>query len=286
MVSVACETAGIQLVSPKLLRSGENNVWRVNESAVVRIGRLGQLHAVRREVNIAKWLEAEGFPAVRLLRGVEQPIEIDGRPVSYWAALPPHRQGTIEHVALLLRQLHSLQVPNKFDPGMLQPFVRLRERIGECIVVAPDERVWLLEHLSKLEAAWAGLPEGLPPCVVHGDAWVGNVAVDNAGHAVMLDLERAAVGPPEWDLVSTAIKVSSFGWATDLEYQQFVSIYGSDVTAWTGFELLRDIRELRMATYLLQRAGADPDLVADAQFRVGCLRGLHGRRPWQWRSSD
>ncbi|PRY31701.1 phosphotransferase family enzyme [Umezawaea tangerina] len=45
---------------------------------------------------------------------------------------------------------------------------------------------------------------------MHGDAWVGNVVATDDGQVVVLDLERCSVGPPEWDLVSTAIKYTSF----------------------------------------------------------------------------
>ncbi|WP_245887492.1 phosphotransferase family protein [Umezawaea tangerina] len=72
------------------------------------------------------------------------------------------------------------------------------------------DRTWLSEHLESLQGRYANLPLGLPHCVVHGDAWVGNVVATDDGQVVVLDLERCSVGPPEWDLVSTAIKYTSF----------------------------------------------------------------------------
>jgi len=47
---------------------------------------------------------------------------------------------------------------------------------------------------------------------------------------VFLNLERVAVGAPEWDLVHTAIRYRSFGWIDLSEYQAFHTAYGHDVT--------------------------------------------------------
>lgn len=43
------------------------------------------------------------------------------------------------------------------------------------------------------------------------------------GEEVLLDLERCAIGPPEWDLISTAIKRTSFAWITDADYDDFAT---------------------------------------------------------------
>ena len=58
--------------------------------------------------------------------------------------------------------------------------------------------------------------------------------------------------------------------------------YGHDVTTWHGFELLRDIRELRMTCYLAQHTTEHPCTHSEAELRVACLRGDHGPRPWNW----
>lgn len=60
------------------------------------------------------------------------------------------------------------------------------------------------------------------------------------------------LGRPEWDLVHTAIKWTSFGMISEQQYAEFCAVYGHDVMAWEGFELLRDIREFRMTTMAVQ----------------------------------
>ena len=118
--------------------------------------------------------------------------------------------------------------------------------------------------------------------MVHGDAWAGNVVATDDGRVILLDLERCSIGPPEWDLVSTAVKYITYGLIGRAEYQPFCDAYGLDVTALSGFAVIRDIRELRMTCYVAQQAAADPSFQREARLRIGCLRGCCGHRPWPW----
>jgi aminoglycoside phosphotransferase (APT) family kinase protein len=117
---------------------------------------------------------------------------------------------------------------------------------------------------------------------VHGDAWGGNIVATDDGQTFLLDLERCSIGPPEWDLVSTAVRHTSFAWLPEPAYKSFCHRYGHDVITWPGYEILRDIRELRMALYRVQRAAEYPEEQGEAALRVACLRGRSGARPWAW----
>lgn len=99
----------------------------------------------------------------------------------------------------------------------------------------------------------------------------------------MMDLERFAIGPPEWDLVSTAVSARTTGAVTRVEYDEFCTVYGQDVTTRVGYEVLAAARELRMVTYAAQHAASNPRWAAQAQYRVDCLRGRCGPRPWPWK---
>ncbi len=66
-------------------------------------------------------------------------------------------------------------------------------------------------------------------------------------------------------------------------YDEFCQEYGSDVTEWEGFELLRDARELRITCWMAQLATENPQAQEQAALRVACLRGNHGARPWPWK---
>ncbi|MFD9701350.1 phosphotransferase family protein [Lentzea sp. NPDC059081] len=277
----ACAVAGLDPRGAEPIRLGENAIFRLPGGVVARISRPGQLAAARKEVHVARWLAGQHVPAVRALDLPHQPVLVGERAVTFWEELPAHRHGTPAEVAQAIRRLHGLPIPDGVPLGKLDPFVRLAERIDTATTLTADDRMWLRGHLEDLRSRHAELPQGLPSCVVHGDAWVGNV-VATEHETVLLDLERCAIGPPEWDLVSTTIKHTSFGWITSSDYQDFCRRYGHDVTTWPGFPLLRDIRELRMTCYVAQRAAQHPEARGEAQVRVDCLRGRAGSRPWAW----
>lgn len=281
VLAAACAEVGLDHTDAEPIRLGENALFRLPGGVVARIARPGQLAAATREVRIAQWLAEHEIPAVRALKDIAQPVLAAGRAVTFWEELPPHRHGTPAEVATAIRRLHDLPVPTDLPIGDLDPFVRLAERIDAATTLTDEDRTWLREHLVSLQTRYANLPPGLPRCVVHGDAWVGNVVATDDGQVVLLDLERCSVGPPEWDLVSTAIKHTSFDWITAEDYRDFCDRYGHDVYDWPGFDLLRDIRELRMASYVAQQAAENPDARAEASLRVSCLR-KHATRPWQW----
>jgi aminoglycoside phosphotransferase (APT) family kinase protein len=281
VLAEACAQIRIDSSGAEPIRLGENALFRLPGDVVARITRPGQLAAATREVLIAQWLAEHDVPAVRALKDIGQPVQVGDRAVTFWEELPPHRHGTPAEVATAIRRLHDLPVPSDVPFAALDPFVRLSERIDAARTLTGTDLNWLRECLASLQARYAELPAGLPHCVVHGDAWVGNVVATDDGQVVLLDLERCSVGPPEWDLVSTAIKHTSFNWITAEDYRDFCDRYGHDVIDWPGFELLRDIRELRMASYVAQRAAENPDARAEASLRVACLRG-HATRPWQW----
>ncbi|WP_405814658.1 aminoglycoside phosphotransferase family protein [Streptomyces sp. NBC_01390] len=77
----------------------------------------------------------------------------------------------------------------------MDPFVRIADRIEAARSVNANDQIWLLRRLDDLREAWRDLPPGLPQCVIHGDAWGGNVAVTANGD-VLMDFERCAYGPP------------------------------------------------------------------------------------------
>lgn len=66
---------------------------------------------------------------------------------------------------------------------------------------------------------------------MHGDAWAGNIAAAPDERVILLDLERCSVGPPEWDLVSCAVRHVAYGQSGTAAYKAFCGAYGRDVTA-------------------------------------------------------
>jgi hypothetical protein len=60
-------------------------------------------------------------------------------------------------------------------------------------------------------------------------------------------------------VVFIAIRRTSFRWLPERDYRDFCRRYGRDVTSWSGYGLLRDIRKLCMALYRVQRAAEHPE---------------------------
>lgn len=279
----ACASVGIDCEHAEPIRVGENAIYRLSHGIIVRISRRGQAAAATNEVQVARWLQANDVPAVRAL-AVDQPIVLDGCAATFWHELPAHRPGTPREVGATIRRLHNLPVPTEVELPPLAPFVRLQERIDAATTLSDNDRGWLRVQLHRLRTAYANLPMGLPHGVIHGDAWAGNVVTTESGQSVLLDLERCSIGPPEWDLVSTAVKFASYGHIDADEYAEFTDSYGHDVIAWEGFEILRDIRELRVTCYAAQRATEDRNAEPEAAKRIASIRGQRGPRPWtDWR---
>jgi hypothetical protein len=281
MLDDACAQVGISSVDAILLRDGENQVYRLPGKVVVRINKPGQESVAVREVFLGRWLNDNGLRAVDPL-AVTQPVVVAGHPVTFWHELPPHRPGTPAEVAKVLKQLHALPVPYELKEHTIAPFVRLNERIAAAQWLSDDDSNWLHNRLADLQARWDDRPIGLPDAVIHGDAWAGNI-VDVEGQGVtLMDLERCTVGPPEWDLTSTACRLTSYSTLTAAEYTEYCDAYGADVTRWAGFELFRDIRELRVTCFAAYVAQALSELRHNAHDRISSLRGRNGPRPWNW----
>ncbi|MFG2917581.1 phosphotransferase enzyme family protein [Kitasatospora sp. NPDC048298] len=278
----ACADAGLSADGAELIRLGENALWRLPDGVVARVARPGQWSAAVQEIAIARWLHECGLPVVRPLEMFSAPALVGNRPVTFWHELPPHRPGTGADMAPLLRRLHELPVPGHIDLGLLDPLVRLAERIDEAVTLDEHQRHWLRGYLADLQTAWDELPAGRPLCVVHGDAWGGNTAVTPT-ITYLLDFERSSRGRREYDLATMAAGFTSFGSVTAKQYHAICTAYGADVTEWPSYPVLRNIRELRVTCFALQLAAADPARHhAQAHYRLACIQGREGARPWGW----
>lgn len=279
VLPVVAAHVGTTADNAHLIRVGENAIYRLRSGVVARIARVDQLATAHKEIAVARWLAEVGMPAVRPIDDIDQPIVVHGHPVTFWHELPSHQPAGRVELAAVLRALHSLPRPT-FDLPQLDPFEHLADRIDGAAALGDSDREFLRNRLAELTTRYTSLPAGLPQCVVHGDAWPGNIARTEDGSLLVLDLERVAIGRPEWDLLHTAISYATVGALRDQEYQDFCRTYGLDVTGWPGYPVLRDIREIRLACFAAQIATDDPRQQQQATHRLACLRGDLGPRPW------
>jgi aminoglycoside phosphotransferase (APT) family kinase protein len=277
----ACALADVDPHGIEMLRLGDHAVFRIDGGRIVsRVGRSpDRLPSVRREVAVAGWLAAEEYPAARLVTEAEQPVIVEGHPVTFWEGLADGEKyaSTLE-MGELLRRLHELRPPS-FSLPTLRPFDMVARRLERAAI--PDRtRAYLGSLAHELAAEYDRLRFALPAGPLHGDFNVGNVLRDDAGHPKVIDLDGFVTGPREWDLMQTAMYYDSFGWHTEVEYAEFAEGYGFDVRQWSGYAVLRSVRELLMITWLSQNAGTNPRAAEEVEKRVESLRSGGSRRDW------
>jgi Ser/Thr protein kinase RdoA (MazF antagonist) len=277
----ACRAVGLDPSGARLMRLGSNAVYRLVGPVVVRVGRPGGSDEGGRIVDVARWLAVADYPAVRALE-VEQPVVVDGLAVTFWEAVSEDGDAyaPVRNVARLLVRLHSLTPPQGLKLPEFDAFDGIAHRLDTNGWLSEDDRAFLAARLRELRERYAGLEFTLPREVIHGDANIGNVLLDDHGEAVVIDLDGFADGPREWDLIQTAIFYDRFGWHTHEEYKAFVEVYGFDVMTWPGYPLLRDIRELHMVTWLIQGAADSQPAADEARKRITSLRTGSSRHSW------
>jgi aminoglycoside phosphotransferase (APT) family kinase protein len=278
----ACNTVGLDPTNATLIRLGTNAVFRLSSGPVIaRVARApGRPLIAEREVAVARWLDLAGVPAVHAV-DVPQPVEVDGRAVTFWDAVADRTEfGSTADLAGLLRQLHAQQQPPLNLPR-LDPLHRAAARIDRLTSIAASDRDFLRARCERLAPPLGALTYVLPNGVIHGDANVGNVLRKVDGRALLADLDGFAVGAREWDLVLTAMYYDSYGWHTREEYEVFATRYGYDLLSWPGYPVLRDVRELLMVTWLAQNAESNAEVVPELRKRLHALRTDADRRDWQ-----
>ncbi|WP_405799142.1 phosphotransferase enzyme family protein [Streptomyces sp. NBC_01506] len=279
----ACRRAGLDGDGARLIRLGENALFRLGaRPVVVRIARSTEyLDSARGEVAVSRWLAREGFPAVRVVDDLEQPVVVDGHPVTFWHLIEEEgRKASYGELGAILRDLHSLRLPASLSLLPYPVLDRTDRRIGAAAAIPADDRAFLRKRARELRGRVEELCFGSPKGPVHGDAHVQNLMVDRAGRVILIDLERFSYDHPEWDLMVTATEHHSLGWQTRQEYGAFVGAYGRDLRSWAGFATLRSLQEFNMTTWLMQNVSQSPETAAEYARRIASLRDEDAPRDW------
>ncbi|MEU8916694.1 aminoglycoside phosphotransferase family protein [Streptomyces nigrescens] len=277
----ACSVAGLRSDEADLLRLGENAIYALpHQNVVVRVARsdAGDIQEkVAKELSVARWLSSQGFPGIAPREDLPQPLQAEGRLVTFWEYIPPSRnEPGLTDLAMLLRELHTLPDPDFALPA-LDPFPTMWRRLEQAHGVKKQDVDFLSEACSHSEAAFHDVVAQHPTGLIHGDAHRGNLLGRGDG-VLLIDYEAVAVGPQGWDLLPTAIAVDRFALPRP-EYGAFCRNYGQDVTTSEGYEELRTVRELGMTTWLMQNAqsGAAAEEFA---IRMESLRKEDRERHW------
>ena len=279
---MACSQAGLSSDGAELLRLGENAIYQLaGAPIVVRIARSAdRLRRVEKELCIARWLAAANVPAVRVYEEIDQPLLVDGHPVSFWHAVTGGApEPAYADLARLLKAFHDLGDCPCDLPGF-DPLRTSESRLATADAVAADDRDFLRARCSDLNEQLPDLEFALPGGPIHGDAHTRNLLTDK-GQVVLLDFEAAMTGPREWDLLPPAIATERYGLAEE-HYQEFANAYGFDVRTWPGYPVLREIRQLTMTTWIMQNVVESPAAAAEFALRVASLRERDFDRAWNF----
>jgi hypothetical protein len=271
-LSDVCQQIGLDPTGATLLRFTNNAVYRLaGDQAVVRIvGSHGLRHRVEKVVRIAGWFAEYDVRTVRLLAGIEQPIKVGQHVATVWEVVPSGgHQPRGRDLGRLLSQIHELPPPT-FDLPVWDPLDDVRRRVDDAEALDDDDRQFLLACCERLEGTLADLRFELPTAVVHGDAHLGNL-ISSPDGPVLCDFDSTCVGPPEWDLTPVAVGVSRFGEPAGT-YQEIVRVYGWDVTRWAGFQVLREVRELKLITSVLPSVRSNPEVRPELMRRLDDFR--------------
>ncbi len=283
VMAAACRQAQLVSEGASLIRFGENALFGLASHPVIaRVARtVDYLPSVRNEVKVSRWLTRVGFPAARVVEDVEQPLIVDGCPVTFWHLIrESERKASYRELGTVLRELHSLRVPEGLELPAYDVFGRSDLRIETVPGIPDDDREFLHKRGGELRDRLSELHFDIPKGPVHGDAHWGNLMVDRSGQVVLIDFENFCFDYPEWDLMVPATEYDSMGWVGDADYTEFVEAYGLDLRAWSGFATLRAIQEFRMTTWLMQNVNENPDVANEYARRIASLRDDDAPRNW------
>ena len=277
----ACQRAGIDARAVELIRMGSNAVFRIGENLIARVAPSVRLLAnAEKQIEVARWLQSVGYPATRAT-AIDQPIEIADRVVTFWESVSLEtKYAPIRDVADLIKRLHELPAPAHIPLPELRPFGDTQDERPQFVGLPPADAQFLRTRIEWARETFPLLPFALPRGHIHGDANVGNVICDDRGHAVLIDLDSFALGAREWDLIQTALFFDRLGWHTEQEYREFVEVYGYDITEWSAYSDLADMREIAMTSWMAKKADSSPESAAEAVKRIEAIRSDGSRRDW------
>ncbi|MCO6006252.1 aminoglycoside phosphotransferase family protein [Actinoallomurus purpureus] len=252
----------------------------IRDPVVVKIARRGTRPSeVARTVQFVRWLMEQDFPTVPLYPVSDQPVVVDGHAVTFWTFLPqPDHPVSAAQIAAPLHALHSLPTP-PFPIRRVDNVAVIRRSLAATQSLPSHALRYLANRLDRLEAALATVRFNLPEGILQGDPQHRN-ALHLGDRAVLCDWDTFVWGHPEWDLVTIEIHCRRFGYGRQ-HYQAFSDAYGYDVTAWDGYPVLRDLREIRMIATNARKVIHAPQTAPEVTRRIEGLASENTALEWQ-----
>jgi len=266
-----CQAHGLDPTRARLIKSTNSADFDLPRAdVVIKVAGSGLItDRIPNVVRVAHWLEAADFPAVRLVPDLEQPVHAQGHAATVWRrVVDGGPEPTGRDLARLIRRFHLLPAPHGLPSW--DPIRSIRRRLADADGPTADDLVFLTERCDGLEASVRNLSPALEPGPIHGDAFLGNL-IPGIDGPVLCDFDSASVGYREWDLTPVAVGSLRFDYEVDPQ-QSFAAEYGFDVTSWSGFPVLRQLRELQLVTSVVPVLRSNPAVRSQFEHRLTSLR--------------
>ncbi|MBM2623848.1 phosphotransferase [Actinoplanes sp. LDG1-06] len=274
VVADVCARMGLDGGDACLVQRSANVLFRLpGEGVMLRLSP----QSVDGLVRIALDLARAGVPIGELTSRVPQALVSGDWRATAWE-LHPALDGRLPAADLArpLAALHAAKLsglPGWDLVGTIRDFLAPLRSVGsawayERLGLPTAELVErLLARCDEIERALTTVAWTLPTGTVHGDAHPGNLLRATDGRVLLCDLDTVAEGPREVDLVPAAHGVARFG-RDRRDYESFAERYGFDVLGAPAWPVLRRLRDLQLAVYLLPRPPADPVASAELEHRL------------------
>ncbi|WP_067840682.1 aminoglycoside phosphotransferase family protein [Nocardia lijiangensis] len=288
-LSAACQVCGLDPAGAELIHHSSNAVYVLPRHGVVaRVGaNEADVDRPRRIYAVAEWLTAQHqFGATAPLSGVE-PVRVNGYTVGFWQyyrQVADTPELTSRELGRLLRSLHDLPTPTI----ELQQWTPLESLHGALLVdstvsvISEDERAWLLSRIDQVRTQLTELDWPLGVGLIHGDAWAGNLLWDNRinpPRPILGDWDWVSIGPREVDLIPTWHAAVRYG-RDETWVRNFIEEYGYDLSQWSGYQVLLDMRDLVQVTGPLRRATTSVEHAHRLRQRIDDLRAGNRQSSW------
>jgi Ser/Thr protein kinase RdoA (MazF antagonist) len=286
----ACRTGGLAYSDLELVRFGTNAVFEVRGADLaLRLRRPGTAPSeIERQVALAGWLAENDFPVNRPAKGLSILHEgLDGTIASFWEWIDNDSEERIDTGELgeLLRGFHRLteECPMVGSFPQWDAIAEIEQRLS---TLEQEDSGWLPRSQLNLMGKWSretaselnGVAWHLPSGLIHGDAHTGNVLATRSGGGLLIDLDAVALGHREWDLVPTAVSRLRFHRDID-SISEFTDTYGFDLLDWSGWPVMRRLRELYMTSWLMTVANSH-ERQEEVNHRMDCLRSHDDESRW------
>jgi aminoglycoside phosphotransferase (APT) family kinase protein len=268
----AAHALGTDPATAVLVRHHGTQVWHLPDAgAIVRVSSLRHRQAAERSVALTRWLRDRGVPVTEPFL---ERVLVDGESVATtwrYYPQPTNTHPTPADLGNVLATLHRAgPPPESITLPAAAPLSSLRSTLKKTTNLPPGVVAELSGRIDGLLDTYRTLDFPLGTGLIHGDAWLGNVLLDD-GRPVLGDWDETVIGPRELDLANLWQGHRRFG-RTRADMDAFSAAYGYDLSTWDGLDVLASIRDLHtLGSYIRAADRGDQPAQAQLSRRIATL---------------